>query len=131
LQEARICAIIVVDEMKVFVGNLSGETTEEDLRQAFESCGQVRSITIVRDETSGESRGFAFVIMPLANEATNAIEKMNGKDLRGQKIKVEKGGRTKAKARSSRRKRSGSGTRGRADGGRGGDPGGRRGRRRH
>jgi len=116
--------------MKVFVGNLSGETTEEDLRQAFESFGQVRSITIVRDETSGESRGFAFVIMSLANEVTNAIEKMNGEDLRGQKIKVEKG-RTKAKARSSRRKRSGSGTGGRADGGRGGGPGGRRGRRRH
>ena len=116
--------------MKVFVGNLSGETTKEDLRHAFENFGQVRSITIVRDDTSGESRGFAFVIMPSVNEATNAIEKMNGKDLMGQKIKVEKS-RTKAKARSRRRKRSGSGTGGRADGGRGGGPGGRRGRRRH
>jgi len=116
--------------MKVFVGNLSGQTTEDDLRQAFESFGQVKSVTIVRDETTGESRGFAFVIMPLANEATNAIEKMNGKDLRGQKVKVEKG-RTKTKARSSRRKRSGSGTGGRAGGGQGGNSGGRRGRRRH
>ena len=116
--------------MKVFVGNLSGQTAEDVLRHAFESFGQVRSVTIVRDETSGESRGFAFVIMPLANEATNAIEKMNGKDLGGQKISVEKG-RTKTKARSSRRKQSGSGTGGRADGGRGGGPGGRRGRRRH
>ena len=116
--------------MKVFVGNLSGETTKEDLRHAFENFGQVRSITIVRDETSGESRGFAFVIMPLANEATNAIEKMNGKDLRGQKINVEKG-RTKGKARSSRRKRSGSGAGGRTDGVRRGDSGRRRGRRRH
>jgi len=116
--------------MKVFVGNLSGQTTEDDLRQAFESFGQVKSVTIVRDETTGESRGFAFVIMPLANEATNAIEKMNGKDLRGQKVKVEKG-RTKTKARSSRRKRSVSGTGGRAGGGQGGNSGGRRGRRRH
>ena len=116
--------------MKVFVGNLSGQTTEEDLRHAFESFGQVRSITFVRDKTSGESRGFAFVIMPLANEATNAIEKMNGKDLRGQKIKVEKS-RTKAKTRSNRRKRSGSGAGGRADGVRRGDSGRRCGRRRH
>ena len=115
--------------MKVFVGNLSGQTTEEDLRQAFESFGQVRSVTIVMDAGTGESRGFGFVTMPSVNEAQNAIEKMNGKDLGGQKISVEKG-RTKAKARSSRRKRSGSGTKGRADEGRGGDPGGRRGRRR-
>jgi len=116
--------------MKVFVGNLSGETTEDDLRQAFESFGQVRSITIVMDAGTRKSRGFGFVTMPSVNEAQNAIEKMNGKDLRGQKIKVEKS-RTKAKTRSNRRKRSGSGTGGRADGGRGGGPGGRRGRRRH
>ena len=114
--------------MKIFVGNLPGETTEDDLRQAFESFGQVRSVTIVMDTGEGKSRGFGFVIMSSANEAKNAIEKMNGKDLRGRKIYVEKS-RTNAKARASRRKRSGSGTGGRAGGGRRGNSGGRRGRR--
>ncbi|MHC4495306.1 MAG: RNA recognition motif domain-containing protein, partial [Planctomycetota bacterium] len=91
--------------MKIFVGNLSGQTTEDDLRHAFESFGQVRSVTIVTDAGAGESRGFGFVIMSSASEAKNAIEEMNGEDLRGQKIKVEKS-RTKAKARSGRRRRS-------------------------
>ncbi len=118
------------NEMKIFVGNLPGETTEDDLRQAFESFGEVGSITIIRDGVTHKSGGFGFVIMSSANEAKNAIERINGKNLRGQKIYVEKS-RTKAKTRSSRRKRSGSGTGGRADGGRSGDSGGRRGRRRH
>jgi RNA recognition motif-containing protein len=116
--------------MKIFVGNLSGETTGDDLRQAFESFGQVRSVTIVMDTGASKSRGFGFVIMSSANEAKNAIEKINGKNLRGQKVYVEKS-RTKAKTRSSRRKRSGSGAGGRANGGRSGDSGGRRGRRHH
>jgi len=114
--------------MKIFVGNLSGETTEDDLRQAFESFGQIRSITIVRDVITGKSRGFGFVIMPSVSEAQNAIETMNGKDLKGQKINVEKG-RMKTKPRGSRRKRSGFGSGGRADGGGRGDFGGGRGRR--
>jgi len=116
--------------MKIFIGNLSGETTEDDLRQAFESFGQVRSITVVKDGVTGESRGFGFITMPSVNEAQNAIEKMNGKDLRGQKISVEKG-RTKTKARASRRKRSGFGTGSHADGGRKADSGSQRGRRHH
>jgi len=116
--------------MKVFVGNLSGETTEDDLRQAFESFGQVGSIIVIRDGVTRKSRGFGFVTMSSMNEAKNAIEKMNGTDLRGQKINVEKG-RPKTKSRGSRRKRSRFGGGGRADGDRGGDSGGRRGRRHH
>lgn len=108
---------VLRDDMKIFVRNLSGETTEDDLRQAFEGFGQVRSVTIVMDAGEGKSRGFGFVIMPAANEALNAIKKMDGKDFRGRKIKVEKS-RTNAKARSLRRKRSRSGTGGRAEGGR-------------
>ncbi|MGD8501134.1 MAG: hypothetical protein PVJ86_10835 [Phycisphaerales bacterium] len=87
--------------MKIFVGHLPSETTGDDLRQAFESFGQVGSVTIAVDRTTGASRGFAFVIMPVADEARNAIEKMNGKDLQGRKIDVEKG-RTKTKPRGSR-----------------------------
>ena len=117
------------DKMKIFVGNLSGETTEDDLRQAFETSGEVKSVTIVTDTGEDKSRGFGFVIMSSVNEAKNAIEKMNDKNLRGQKISVEKS-QTNAKARNSRRKRSGSAAGGRVDGGRRGNSGGRRGRRR-
>lgn len=117
------------DEMKIFAGNLSDETTEDDLRQAFETFGEVKSVTLVTDKGEDKPRRFAFITMPLANEAKKAIEKMNGKDLRGQKISVEKS-RTNAKARNSRRKRRSSVVGGRADGGRGGNSGGRRGRRR-
>lgn len=116
--------------MKIYVGNLSGETTEDNLRRAFESFGQVRSISIVRDGATGKSRGFGFVAMPSVNEAQNAIEEMNGKDLKGQKINVEKG-RTKTRSRADRRRRSGFGGGGRADGGRRGDSGGGRRRRGH
>jgi RNA recognition motif-containing protein len=67
-----------------------------DLRQIFEIFGQVRSLTVAIDPTTGTSRGFAFVIMPVADEARNAIEEMNGKNLHGRKIHVEKS-RTKRK----------------------------------
>jgi len=116
--------------MKIFVGNLSGETTEDDLRQTFEGFGQVRSVTIVMDASEGKSLGFGFVTMPLANEAKKAIKKMDGKDFKGKKISVEKS-RTNAKVRSIRRKRSRSGIGGHADEHRGNHSGSRRRRRRH
>ena len=114
--------------MKIFVKNLPGETTENELRQAFEGFGQVTSVTIIMDTGESKSPGFGFVIMPSVNEAQNAIRKMHGRDFRGKKISVEKS-RTSAKARASRRKRSRLGGRGRADGGRGGNSGRRRRRR--
>jgi cold-inducible RNA-binding protein len=101
--------------MKIFVGNLSGQTTKDDLRQAFEGFGQVTSVTIITDTGESKSQGFGFVIMPSENEAQNAIKKMHGKDLKGNKISVEKS-RTNAKARASRRKRGGPATKGRANG---------------
>ena len=79
--------------MNIYVANLSRETTEDDLRQAFEVFGQVRSVNIVRDGVTGESRGFGFVGMPIRNEAQTAISEMNGKDLKGHTIKVEEGRR--------------------------------------
>ena len=113
--------------MNIYVGNLSGETTEDDLRQAFEAFGQVRSVNIVRDKASGESRGFGFVGMPTENEARTAISEMNGKDLQGQAVKVEEG-RVKTNYRPPREKRGGfSDDRGR--GSRRGGFGGRGGRR--
>ena len=108
--------------MNIYVGNLSHQTTEDDLRQAFEAFGQVESVNIIKDRFSGESRGFGFVEIPSKQEAQKAIEEMNGKDLMGRAVNVNE-----ARPKTSRRD-SGRGGRGGRGGGRGGD-GGRGGRR--
>ena len=74
--------------MKIFVGNLSYNVTEGDLRQAFEAFGQVASATVIMDEQSGRSKGFGFVEMPIQAEAQSAIEVLNGKALKGRTITV-------------------------------------------
>ena len=109
--------------MNIYVGNLSRENTEDDLRQAFEPFGQVESANIIKDRFSGESRGFGFVEMPSKDEAQTAIEEMNGKDLQGRAINVNEA-RPKA-ARGG----GGGGGRGRGGGGRGGGGRGRDGRK--
>ena len=98
--------------MKIYVGNLSHETTEDDLRQAFEAFGQVISVKILRDRVTGESNGFGFVGMPISDEGQTAISELNGKDLKGHIIKIEEG-RMKTKYRAGGDKR-GSFGRGRA-----------------
>jgi RNA recognition motif-containing protein len=67
--------------MNIYVGNVSRETTEDELRQAFEPFGQVTSVNIIKDRYSGESRGFAFVEMAVKSEAQTAINEVNGKSL--------------------------------------------------
>ena len=102
--------------MNIYVANLSRQTTEGDLRQAFEAFGQVRTVNIVRDGVTGESRGFGFVGMPIKNEAQTAISEMNGKDLKGHTIKVEEGRRKTPRWRGPGRReglRDGRGGRGR------------------
>ncbi len=74
--------------MNIYVGNLSRDAKEEDLRAAFEAFGQVASVKIITDKFSGESRGFAFVEMPGAPEAQAAINGMNGKELKGRTLNV-------------------------------------------
>ena len=74
--------------MNIYVGNLSFQTTEENLREAFEGFGNVSSVNIITDKFSGESRGFAFVEMSNNDEATAAIQGLNGADLGGRNIKV-------------------------------------------
>jgi len=74
--------------MNIYVGNLSREITEDDLREAFEAFGQVASATIIKDKFSGESRGFGFVEMPAKAEAQSAIKDLNGKELKGQELNV-------------------------------------------
>ena len=99
--------------MNIYVGNLSNQTTEDDLRQAFEAFGQVESVNIIKDRFSGESRGFGFVEIPSKQEAQKAIEEMNGKDLMGSAVNVNE-----ARPRTDRGGGRGGG--GRGGGGRGG-----------
>ena len=65
--------------MRIYVGNLPYETTEQDLNEAFSPFGEVSSVSIVADKFSGRSRGFAFVEMSSKSEGEAAIEGMNGK----------------------------------------------------
>lgn len=74
--------------MNIYVGNLDREVTEEDLRKAFESFGQVESATIIKDKYSGEPRGFGFVEMPTKAEANAAIDGLNGKELKERVLNV-------------------------------------------
>lgn len=74
--------------MNIYVGNLSYEVTEEDLRQAFEGFGEVTSVKIIKDRYSGVSRGFAFVEMAAKAEAESAINDLNGKELKGRSLTV-------------------------------------------
>jgi len=74
--------------MNIYVGNLSYDVKEENLRQAFEAFGQVSSATIVKDKYSGQPRGFGFVEMPERAEAQAAIQNLNGKELLGRQMNV-------------------------------------------
>ncbi|MGQ0657947.1 MAG: RNA recognition motif domain-containing protein [Chromatiales bacterium] len=74
--------------MKIYVGNISRNATDDDIRQAFEAFGQVESATVLKDKFTGESRGFGFVEMPAEAEARAAINGMNGKDLQGRTLTV-------------------------------------------
>ena len=74
--------------MNIYVGNVSYNVTEEDLRQAFEGFGQVTSVSIIKDKFSGQSKGFGFVEMPVKEEAQAAIGGLNGKELKGRKLNV-------------------------------------------
>jgi RNA recognition motif-containing protein len=74
--------------MNIYVGNLSYEATEEDVRLAFEPFGQVESATIIKDKYSGRSKGFGFVEMPSKDEAQSAIDGLNDTELKGKALNV-------------------------------------------
>ena len=74
--------------MNIYVGNLSYEVTEDELRATFEEYGQVTTSTVIKDKFSGKSKGFGFVEMAEPESAKNAIEALNGKEYRGRTIKV-------------------------------------------
>jgi len=106
--------------MNIYVGNLSSQTTDDDLHKAFEAFGQVESANVIKDKFTGESRGFGFVEMPSKQEAQKAIEEMNGTDLGGRAVNVNE-----ARPKTDR---GGGRGRGPGGGGRGRGPGGGRGR---
>ena len=74
--------------MNIYVGNLSYNATEETVRQAFESFGQVISARIIKDKYTGQPRGFAFVEMPEQSQAQAAIKSLNGKEFLGKQMSV-------------------------------------------
>ena len=74
--------------MKIYVGNLSYEVTEEELRQEFEAFGEVASVDIVIDKYSGRPRGFGFVEMASVSEGQAAITALNGKTLKDRTLNV-------------------------------------------
>jgi RNA recognition motif-containing protein len=74
--------------MNIYVGNLSRDLTESELREAFAAFGEVSTASIIKDKFSGETRGFGFVEMPNKEEADKAISGLNGKDLKGRTMTV-------------------------------------------
>jgi RNA recognition motif-containing protein len=100
--------------MKLYVGNLSFQTSSEDLQQLFAQAGAVESATVVEDRDTGRSRGFGFVEMASNEEGQKAIEQFNGTDFNGRNLTVNE-----ARPREDRGGRGGGG------GGRGGFGGNR------
>ena len=74
--------------MKLYVGNLSFETTENDLQDMFEQHGKVTDVALMMDRTTGRSRGFAFVTMNDATEGNAAMNAFNGKEVQGRALTV-------------------------------------------
>jgi len=103
--------------MKLYVGNLSFQTSSEDLQQLFSQAGTVESASVVEDRDTGRSRGFGFVEMASKEEGDKAIEQFNGTDFAGRNLTVNE-----ARPREDRGGRGGGGGGGR--GGYGGNRGG-------
>ena len=80
--------------MNIYVGNLPYETTEDDLRQAFEAHGEVSSVQLIVDRYTGKSRGFAFIEMSDDSSGQTAIDAVNGADFGGRQLKVTKANRS-------------------------------------
>ncbi len=83
--------------MKLYVGNLSFETTENDLQDLFEQHGKVGEVSLMMDRMTGKSRGFAFISMSDNTEATAAMTALNGKEIAGRTLTVNE-----ARAREER-----------------------------
>ena len=91
--------------MNIYIGNMSSNTTEDQLRQAFAGFGEVSTVKIITDRDSGQPKGFAFVEMSAKNEAIAAISGLNGQELNGRALNVNE-----AKPRVESGNRSGGNT---------------------
>ena len=106
-----------MNETRLFVGNLSYQTMENDLQEYFSQAGVVTSVNLMLDKFTGKSRGFAFIEFSTSEEANKAVEMFHGKELQGRALTVNI-----ARPREERAPRSGGG-----GGGGGGYRGGREG----
>ncbi|MFC1935501.1 RNA recognition motif domain-containing protein, partial [Chloroflexota bacterium] len=75
-------------KLRIYVGNFGFETSEQELREAFEAYGQVQEVSMIQDRDTGRSKGFAFVEMPASAEAQAAIGALNGTEFGGRSITV-------------------------------------------
>ena len=105
--------------MKIYVGNLSFQTTNQDLNDLFGAVGAVESANIIEDRETGRSRGFGFVEMANSEDGDKAIAELNGKEVDGRTLKVNE-----AKPQENRSGGGGGGGRGGYGGGGGGGRGG-------
>ncbi|MFC1824315.1 RNA recognition motif domain-containing protein [Thermodesulfobacteriota bacterium] len=103
--------------MNIYVGNLSYEVTEEDLKESFEVFGEVETVKVLKDNYSGRSKGFGFVEMSNNSEAQSAIDGLNDKELKGRTLKVNTA-RPRTENRGGRGGFGSGGRGGRQDGGR-------------
>ena len=94
--------------MNIYVGSLSYSVTEEELKQAFEAFGDVESVKIIKDMSSGRSKGFGFVEMSGKAAAQSAIDGLNGKELKGRTLTVNEA-RPRSQGRQGGRGRGGGG----------------------
>jgi len=75
--------------MKIYVGNLSYDVAENDLEQAFSEFGEVKSVNLLTDKQTGQSKGFGFIEMAEVSEGQTAVKEMNGKEFMGRALKVD------------------------------------------
>jgi RNA recognition motif-containing protein len=74
--------------MNIYVGNISRESSENEVRQAFEEYGEVTSVKLIKDKFTGMAKGFGFVEMPNKEEAENAIKNLDGQRMNGRALNV-------------------------------------------
>ena len=105
---------------KLYVGNLSFNTTENELQELFSQAGPVQEVTLMQDKFTGKSRGFAFVTMGSEEDAQNAISKFNGQTIEGRPLTVNEARPREAETARwwrTRLRRGGGGYGGRREGG--------------
>lgn len=92
--------------MNIYIGNLSYNVTEDNLKAMFETFGEIESVKVITDRFTGRSKGFGFIEMPSNSEADQAIKALNGKFIEGRNIKVNQAnpGGKKSKRSSNRRR---------------------------